>query len=39
MGVMKIQVMPIIELPKGTISKLIGRELSWNDEPVKLKEE
>lgn len=27
-----------IELPKGTISKLIGRELNWNDEPVELKE-
>lgn len=25
-----------IELPKGTISKLIGRELSWDDEPVEL---
>ena len=28
-----------IELPVGTISKLIGRELSWNNEPVELKEE
>lgn len=28
-----------IELPKGTIKKLIGRELSWNDEPVELQEE
>jgi hypothetical protein len=28
-----------IELPKGTINKLIGRELSWEDEPVELKEE
>ena len=27
-----------IELPKGTINKLIGRELSWDDESVKLKE-
>lgn len=26
-----------IELPKGSIKKLIGRELSWNDEPVELK--
>lgn len=25
-----------IELPKGTIEKLIGRKLTWNDEPVKL---
>jgi len=27
----------MIELPQGTIKKLIGRELTWNDEPVKLK--
>lgn len=27
----------VIELPKGSIKKLIGRELSWNDEPVELK--
>lgn len=26
----------IIPLPKGSIKKLIGRELSWNDEPVEL---
>lgn len=26
-----------IKLPKGTIKKLIGRELTWNDEPVELK--
>lgn len=26
-----------IELPKGSINKLIGRELSWEDEPVELK--
>lgn len=26
-------------LPKGTIKKLIGRKLTWNDEPVELKEE
>lgn len=25
------------KLPKGSIKKLIGRELSWNDEPVELK--
>lgn len=24
-------------LPHGSIKKLIGRELSWNDEPVELK--
>lgn len=27
------------ELPKGSIKKLIGRELSWDDEPVELKKE
>lgn len=26
-------------LPKGSIKKLIGRELSWSDEPIELKEE
>lgn len=25
-----------VELPKGTIKKLIGRELTWEDEPVEL---
>lgn len=25
-----------IELPQGTIKKLIGKELTWNDEPIKL---
>ena len=25
-----------IELPKGSIKKLIGRELTWIDEPVEL---
>lgn len=25
-----------INLPKGSIKKLIGRELSWDDEPVEL---
>lgn len=24
-------------LPKGTIKKLIGRDLSWNDDPVEYK--
>ena len=28
-----------IEIPQGSIKKLIGRELSWSDEPVELKEE
>lgn len=27
-----------IELPKGSIKKLIGRTLTWDDEPVELKE-
>ena len=26
-----------IKLPHGSIKKLIGRELSWNDEPIELK--
>lgn len=26
-------------LPKGSIKKLIGRELTWKDEPVELKKE
>lgn len=26
-----------IELPAGTIKKLIDRELKWDDEPVELK--
>lgn len=27
-----------LELPKGSIKKLIGRELTWSDEAVELKE-
>jgi hypothetical protein len=27
-----------VSLPNGSIKKLIGRELTWNDEPVELKE-
>lgn len=27
-----------IPLPKGSIKKLIGRNLTWNDEPVELKQ-
>ena len=27
-----------IELPKGSIAKLIGRELTWEDEPYELKD-
>ena len=26
-----------IFLPKGTIEKIIGREMTWKDEPVKIK--
>lgn len=29
----------IFHLPKGSIKKLIGRDLSYDDEPVELKEE
>ena len=25
-----------IKLPKGSIEKLIGRKLTWKDEPVKI---
>lgn len=28
-----------IKLPKGSIKKLIGRELFWDDEPAELLEE
>lgn len=27
---------PYIKVPKGTIEKLIGKKLSWEDEPYKL---
>ena len=27
-----------MELPNGSIAKLIGRELTWDDEPVELVE-
>lgn len=26
------------KLPKGTIKKIIGKELTWNDEPVCIEE-
>ena len=26
----------LIDLPDGTIEKLIGRQLTWEDEPVEL---
>ena len=29
----------MILLPKGSIKKLIGRDLDWSNEPVELKEE
>ena len=29
----------VIGLPKGSIKRLIGKDLSWSDEPVELKEE
>lgn len=28
-----------VKLPKGTVEKLIGKKLTWEDEPVELKEE
>lgn len=33
------ETMNYVMLPKGSIKKLIGRELSFTDEPVELKEE
>lgn len=29
----------MVILPKGSIKKLIGKDLTWQDEPVELKEE
>jgi len=29
----------LVELLKGSIEKLIGRKLTWEDEPVELKEQ
>ncbi len=28
---------PYVTLPSGSIAKLIGRELTWEDEPVMIK--
>jgi hypothetical protein len=28
----------LISVPKGTIKKLIGREMTWEDEPIDLAE-
>lgn len=25
-----------VELPKGSVKKLIGRDLTWDDEPVEI---
>lgn len=25
-----------VELPKGTIKKIIGRDMSWQDEPIEI---
>lgn len=33
-----IPMLSYVGLPSGSIKKLIGRELSWEDEPVELKE-
>lgn len=27
----------LVDIPKGTIQKLIGKTLTWSDEPVELK--
>lgn len=27
-----------LTLPRGSIKKLTGRDLTWNDEPIELKE-
>ena len=29
----------VVEVPPGTIRKLIGRDLTWSDDPVELTEE
>lgn len=28
-----------VSLPKGSIKKLIGRDLTWEDEPIEIKDE
>jgi hypothetical protein len=35
-GTWKVAVYGKIQIPRGSIKKLIGKELTWNDEPVKL---
>jgi hypothetical protein len=32
-----ISMLDWVGIPSGSIKKLIGRELSWDDEPVELK--
>lgn len=27
-----------IKLPRGTIAKILGRELKWSDDPVEIKD-
>ena len=29
----------VVKLPKGTIKRLIGRDLTWENKPIELKEE
>ena len=36
---MKVGMIVQFFLPKGSIKKLIGKDLTWEDEPVELKEE
>lgn len=31
----EVKFIPIIEIPSGTIEKLIGRTMTWDDEPVE----
>lgn len=31
-------VIDAVQLPKGTIKKILGYELTWSDEPVEIKE-
>lgn len=38
-GEIQYDVDTCIVLPKGSIRKLIGKELTWDNDPVELKEE
>ena len=31
-----VEIFDFVELPKGSIKKLIGRELTWSDNPIEL---